>query len=233
MIQLYGIKISKELEIEKFEKLFNIISNNKAQKIKKIACYQDRVQALFSDLLARYSLSKRIKTNLTGIEFEYNEYGKPFIKNHYECQFNLSHSGDWVVAALHKLPVGIDIEQIKDIDLNIAKRFFSALEYQQIINFFPSNQTDFFYDLWSLKESYIKAIGKGLQLPLNSFSMIWKEGKVYIETDFEEEKFFFKQYNIDAGYKMAVCAKQDDFPEVVEVFSIEEFLFLLHKEFDI
>lgn len=61
------------------------------------------------------------------IVFETEGNGKPVVRHIPSFHFNLSHSGDWVVCAIDDAPVGIDIEEIKPIDLAIAKRFFQQM----------------------------------------------------------------------------------------------------------
>lgn len=68
--------------------------------------------------------------------------------------------------------VGIDIEKVSEIEaLKLANEFFQRKNFYDISNMNSDEQINYFYDLWTLKESYIKTIGKGLYIPLNSFSI--------------------------------------------------------------
>ena len=58
-------------------------------------------------------------------------------------------------------PVGIDVEKIKDINIKIADRFFSKEESGRFIQKEESERLKYFFDLWTLKESYIKAETEG------------------------------------------------------------------------
>lgn len=93
-----------------------------------------------------------------------NEHGK-LSTNGYE--FNISHSGDWVMLCTAHCPVGIDVEQINEPNHKAAAHSFCSDELCWM-----QNQKDRFYMLWTRKESITKAIGKGLKLPLNSFSVL-------------------------------------------------------------
>jgi 4'-phosphopantetheinyl transferase len=84
-----------------------------------------------------------------------------------------------------------------------------------------------FFDLWTLKESYIKAIGKGLSETLNLFTIDFSyKGIKLISAKEEDAKWQFRQYEIDPAYKLSVCAGKDSFPDhVTEVVWDELFAF--------
>lgn len=117
-------------------------------------------------------------------------YGKPVG----ECvHFNFSHSGDIVVCAVSENPAGADVEKIRDINLDIAKKKFCESEYENIIS--SANSRDSFFEYWVKKESYVKALGMGLRIPLNEF-----------DTD-KIEDWKFTLCDVE-GYKICVCATE-------------------------
>ncbi len=153
-------------------------------------------------------------------KFIYNEYGKPFVENFSDFHFNLSHSGEWVVCTTANFNVGIDIEKGSEIEaFKLAHEFFSEEDFYDISNMNSDEQINYFYDLWTLKESYIKTIGKGLYIPLNSFS-IKKESRTLISYKNIPKNFYFKQYNIDSNYKLSACATRDEFPQEIIIKDI-------------
>ncbi|HFK1759458.1 4'-phosphopantetheinyl transferase superfamily protein [Bacillus bombysepticus] len=177
-------------------------------------------RTLIGDLLIRSLICQKYKINNEEIRFKYNEYGKPFVENFSDFHFNLSHSGEWVVCTTANFNVGIDIEKVSEIEaLKLAKEFFSADEFYDISNMNSDEQINYFYDLWTLKESYIKTIGKGLYNPLNSFS-IKKESRALILYKNIPKNFYFKQYNIDLNYKLSACATRDEFPQEIIIKDI-------------
>nr|WP_176527305.1 4'-phosphopantetheinyl transferase superfamily protein [Bacillus cereus] len=177
-------------------------------------------RTLIGDLLIRSLICQKYKINNEEIRFKYNEYGKPFVENFSDFHFNLSHSGEWVVCTTANFNVGIDIEKVSEIEaLKLAKEFFSADEFYDISNMNSDEQISYFYDLWTLKESYIKTIGKGLYTQLNSFS-IKKESRALILYKNIPKNFYFKQYNIDPNYKLSACATRDEFPQEIIIKDI-------------
>jgi 4'-phosphopantetheinyl transferase len=214
------VKIPKNIESHLFKQLSNLVSNEKKERMKRLLNSCDVNRTLIGDLLIRSLICQKYKINNEEIRFKYNEYGKPFVENFSDFHFNLSHSGEWVVCTTANFNVGIDIEKISEIEaLKLAKEFFSADEFYDISNMNSDEQINCFFDLWTLKESYIKTIGKGLYTPLNSFS-IKKESRTLISYKNIPKNFYFKQYNIDPNYKLSACATRDEFPQEIIIKDI-------------
>lgn len=98
------------------------------------------------------------------IEFVYGEKGKPSLKNE-EIHFNVSHSHEkiiYIFSRQHR--VGIDLEYIqREVDyLSIAKRFFSDVEFNYLVSLPVEKLPSAFFDLWTYKEAYAKALGIGV-----------------------------------------------------------------------
>lgn len=214
------MKIPKNIESHLFKQLSNLVSNEKKERMKRLLNSCDVNRTLIGDLLIRSLICQKYKINNEEIRFKYNEYGKPFVENFSDFHFNLSHSREWVVCTTANFNVGIDIEKVSEIEaLKLAKEFFSADEFYDISNMNSDEQINYFYDLWTLKESYIKTIGKGLYTPLNSFS-IKKESRALILYKNIPKNFYFKQYNIDPNYKLSACATRDEFPQEIIIKDI-------------
>jgi 4'-phosphopantetheinyl transferase len=186
----------------------------------KFINWEDLQRGLLADLLVRKVLIEKRNLSNEEICFSINEYGKPFCNSLDDFHFNVSHSGSWIVCAVDRKPVGIDVEKISTIDLDISKNFFSEEEHSDLL--LSKDPWDYFFTLWSLKESYIKFIGKGLSHPLNSFSMkLSSNSKISIEVENKIlEDIYFKQYRLDEGYKMAVCSSHPNMPEHLVMYTI-------------
>ena len=98
-----------------------------------------------------------------------NESGKPYFKN--DLSFNISHSGKYVVCAVsNTCKVGIDLEEVKPINMDNFSNCFSADEWVYLKN--ADDPLLIFYKLWTRKEAVIKADGRGLEIPLSCFEVI-------------------------------------------------------------
>ncbi|WP_373000468.1 4'-phosphopantetheinyl transferase family protein [Lutispora sp.] len=231
MIEIYSIKIDGKIDSQKFKHLMQYVDKDKQVSIKTFHKIEDSQRALAAAVLVRVIAMRRLGIDNCEIQFSTNEYGKPFVKGFPDFYFNISHSGEWVVCAVDDKPIGIDIEQIQHVDLSLADRFFSRQEVLDIHSKPIDEQHSYFYDIWTLKESYIKAWGKGLSVPLDSFSLrLYDNRRIELKTCNSFKECFFKQFNIDHRYKLSVCALKNRFPSWVSNKSIDSILHFLENE---
>ncbi|NOU15979.1 MAG: 4'-phosphopantetheinyl transferase superfamily protein [Bacteroidales bacterium] len=221
-MKIFAISFFDRLDDFTCKSLLSQVSNTKRERLLRFYNWEDLQRGLLGDLLIRKALIEKINLNNNEIYFSVNEYGKPYCSFLDDFHFNVSHSGSWVVCAVDSNPIGIDVEKISQIDLDISKNYFSKKEHEGLLR--SNNPIEYFFTLWSLKESYIKFIGKGLSHPLDSFSMVFSNNsKINIEVDSRIlENTYFKQYNVDKGYKMAVCSSHQDLPEQPVIYSIND-----------
>jgi len=187
-------------------------------KIENFKYSADKQRSLIGHLIVRWFYAKELKIDPFRLEFDYNEHKKPFLKSYPKAHFNISHSGDFVLVAFSDCQVGVDIEKNKGNRLKVAKRFFTQEELDDLFAISAEKQQiDYFYQLWTLKESYMKAIGKGISMSLNSFSF-----KKYY-TDFrlryskEDMGFQFTAYTPHPEYACALCSKYISKPKLEEL----------------
>lgn len=206
-VEIYAVKIMDITE-EKLDKLCLLIDSEKKYKVKKLINKKDKIRTVIGEILVRIIISKELKINNKYIEFDKNQYGKPYLKDYSNFNFNISHSGDYVLCAVDNKSIGIDVEEVKHIDYEgIAKGFFTTKEFDYIINQDLKFQLNRFYEIWTLKESYIKCCGQGLSMPLKSFSIeVDKDRNIKVVSNNECKEHTFKLYDIELGYKAAVCS---------------------------
>ncbi|OQD58776.1 phosphopantetheinyl transferase [Methanobrevibacter arboriphilus JCM 13429 = DSM 1125] len=155
-----------------FEDLKNFVSEDRLEYSKKYFNQKDRILSISGEVLLRYILKKIKIYNPIIVN---DDYGKPFLKNFPNIYFNISHCGDYVFCGVSNYPIGVDIEYIHEIDLNIAKTQFHPKEYEYVNN--SNDKIESFFEIWVLKESYLKMKGIGLSLDLKSFYINIDEDK--------------------------------------------------------
>jgi len=155
----------------------NLLTAEEKARIDRFINLNARHEALVTRAFVRTLLSYYTQGD-TAIEpqqwrFEKGDKGKPeIIDPPLPLRFNLSHTEGLIVCAVTlNADIGVDVEYIlrKNDYLKIAKYKFAPSEVNTVINAPKHDQRHHFYNYWTLKESYIKAIGAGLSVPLDQF----------------------------------------------------------------
>jgi|SRR5579863_2517954 len=137
----------------------------------------DRNRFVVARGLLRELLGKYLHEAPGGLEFSYGQHGKPFLSGKDTSSglcFNVSHStGLAAYAIARNRTLGIDVERVRPESASddIAKRYFSAREVNDLRTLPPETRVEGFFHCWTRKEAYLKATGMGLQIPLDSFSV--------------------------------------------------------------
>jgi len=184
-----------------------------------------RDQFVFSQGVLRNILSQYLQMPPRHIRFESNDFGKPFLANPLpsfrRLEFNMSHSETLVlVGVTMERLVGVDTEFVRRIDGidSVSANYFTASECD-LIRSVPANQKDHvFYVCWTRKEAFIKAVGKGLSIPLRSFDTSMAIGAPgrFIETSDDcphVEKWWLSDLQISREY-VAAFAIEGNAPAV-------------------
>ncbi|MCK5877138.1 MAG: 4'-phosphopantetheinyl transferase superfamily protein [Candidatus Marithrix sp.] len=170
-------------------------------------------QYLVTRALIRSVLSRYINLKPSVWRFSKNKYGRPeVITDELPLRFNLSHTKDLIVCAVVlKQDIGVDIENIEHnntTNQDVAQRFFSIAEAADL----RSNPTRSFFDYWTLKESYIKARGMGLSIPLHKFTFhIADHIKISFNSDLSDDSNQWQFWLLEPSplhrMALAICDK--------------------------
>ena len=198
MLKGYLFDISS-LNEETFSRLLLSVKQYRRDKINKLALKNSKYLSLGVELLIRKSCED-FGIDYLSEEIVINEYGKPSFKNS-KYFFNTSHSGKYALCVISDVEVGCDIEEIKEFKPRVAERFFTDKEnlYLEV----APDKNDMFYRIWTLKESYIKCIGKGFAEPINSFELEF-DGHDFVIKNKEDYSLFEQSHD---GHRIAVCLK--------------------------
>ncbi len=210
------------------EMLLPHVDKERKQYAAKYKQSMDRIRSLGVAVLLRYALKE--ETGILGYVLKHDEKQKPYLTladgegaetagmrdiaaDRLKIpQISLSHAGDYVAVAIDRLPVGIDIEQIRPCKESLVKRFFSEAERAYV----EQLQGVAFTAIWTLKESFVKATGMGLSLGLENFSVEQDEPGSRRSEPGEPERFRVRQtydtndyYGVilpsPEGYQLSVC----------------------------
>lgn len=134
-------------------------------------------RGLLRDVLCRY-----LGMQAARIMFEYEAQGKPRLAaaiNPQKLCFNLAHAEDrWVCAFTREREVGVDVEHLHEIPEaeNLAQRFFAKAEAENFCALPLHERQRAFFNCWTRKEAFIKALGEGLSHPLHLFEVSFLPG---------------------------------------------------------
>lgn len=144
-----------------------------------------------------------------GIEYDTNtritigEYGKPSLTDYPDVYYNISHADGIAACIVSGCECGIDTEKIRPYRPNVVKRAFSESEKALIENAPESERDLLFFRLWTLKESYVKALGIGVSYPMKTAEFSFDGDEIVTNI----EGYSFKQYVIDGRFVAALCER--------------------------
>ena len=156
---------------------------------------------LLGRILLRRLLAERLGCPPDTLVFRTGEHGKPTLVSH-DWQFNLSHSGDWLVLALcQQGPLGVDVEMglRQRPVLPLAQRFYAPDEYQWLCTLPSREQASAFYRLWSRKEAVLKAHGGGIAAGLDKVCFLPQEGW-RLDNRLDEHEYRVQDWPIGSGW---------------------------------
>lgn len=186
---------------------FAVLSQEERERAERFRFPIHKSRFIATRFMLRKILSEYLNIAPQAIVFAYTQHQKPYLKfpENSRVQFNVSNSDDLGLFAITlDNAIGVDIEKIQDdFKQPVAERFFSAREYAELMQLPPSEQIKGFYRIWSRKEALIKAVGKGLSIPLTSFSVAASD---IIETvELEDVHWHLIPLKIHTGYESAVA----------------------------
>ncbi len=160
-IAVWRIQISAF--IANLEELKSLLQVHEIEKINRYQQENDRNQRIISKAVLRILLGRYTGINPKEIRFQADQHNKPFIENpFFKLSFNVSHSGNWILIAVADVSVGIDAERM---DTSFTYQNMLPLSFSpQEISFIAHSAFPYqsFYELWTRKESLLKATGEGL-----------------------------------------------------------------------
>ncbi len=170
MENLYYIRIDDTINQNTLNYLLTFVSKEKKEQINRYYFNVDKKLSLYADLIVRVIACKTFGLTNKDIDFFKSEYGKPNLNNYLNFHYNVSHTRNAIAVVVSDSQVGVDIEKIREAEFKIVNRFFTQPEIEFIDNTVAESKKQF-YIVWTKKEAYIKYIGKGLYIPLNSFNV--------------------------------------------------------------
>jgi 4'-phosphopantetheinyl transferase len=181
------------------QELEETLSAAELARAKKFAFQRDRSRFVVSHGILRKIFGRYLNTDPAQLEFCHQTWGKPYLSGKFEgsgIRFNFSHAQNMGLYAFTcKREVGVDVEFIRPLpdldriaskyfstneypDLDrIASKYFSTNEYHLLMTMPECQRVQAFFDCWTRKEAYLKALGVGLTYPTDGFDVFIAPGE--------------------------------------------------------
>lgn len=194
-----------------------LLSTAELRQQRRFYFERDRHRYLVTRAMLRIVLSKYAAIAPKQWQFATNPYGRPEVANKdaeaRRIAFNLSRTTGLIVLGVTRdRAIGVDVENVRErkAALEVADRFFAPSEVAALRALPVEEQERRFFEYWTLKESYIKARGMGLSIPMDRFAFdVEDRGAIQLTTDpslgDRPERWAFWRFEPESQYIVAVC----------------------------
>ena len=202
-----------------------VLNLQEKKRANRLLVEESKKQFVVSRYFLRSVLSRYLGCSPRTVSLGFGKHRKPIILNQPSAKkifFNLSHSGNKCALVIGKQEaLGIDLEgseKVRRFNL-LSKRYFSASEYESIVELGSREKRERFYQLWTLKESYAKATGNSLPVSLGKTKFSFEGERIKFERErshrlYSDECCFLTLHD-NAGFKVSIAVGTDD----IETFS--------------
>lgn len=211
MIYTYYIDVTQFENETLFQEKLKLLSPYRQQKIALLKHAKDKNRSLGAGIALDHALEP-YGLREKSVEYEFGEWGKPSLKYQPNIHFSLSHSGDYAICSIGGRAMGNDIEQIKPGRLKVADRFFAKEELDWMYAAESGEETTRrMFRIWTMKEGFLKATGKGISLSLGDFAVTVDEAadKIHVKHSFNAKYYYMKEYFEIENYCVAVCCEEN------------------------
>jgi 4'-phosphopantetheinyl transferase len=167
-----------DTDVSVVQRLEQLLTQDEQARASRFRFDRDRRRFVVGRGLLRAILAHYLRVDPRELLFAYGTHGKPYLESPFtdaqQFCFNMSHSQSFGLYAFAVgAEIGIDVERVTPLaDMaTIADHFFSAQEKRALHEVPEHEATERFYEIWTKKEAYIKAIGKGLSHRLDQFTV--------------------------------------------------------------
>jgi 4'-phosphopantetheinyl transferase len=219
-IQLWRIPL--DLPADEVSRLRSVLAPAEQMQAARFRFARDERRFIVRRAVRRQLLASVLEVPPQRLELGTGDNGKPLINTANTVaplKFNCSHSGDWALIAMTRASeLGVDLEQQHDLPdaEELAKNYFSPREIQAWTALPATRKRQAFFDGWSRKEAFLKAIGLGLAFPLNRFSVSLAPDQppALLEVDGDAaaaKKWFLIALEVVPGFSAALVHAAGDF----------------------
>lgn len=158
---------------------------------------------LFLGLKEQYGIDEPAEQ----IQFGAGTHGKPYLKEFPHIHYNISHTDGMAVCGFSDREIGVDVERIRDYKDNVVRKVMSGPERDGMKELYEKERAEYFFRIWTLKESYGKAIGTGIIIPMSDITFTLSEKG---NPGCSVPGVSFSQQLLEGGFVLSVCRVGDE-----------------------
>ncbi len=203
-LHLFALNIGPQLLKWEWDAFLLNLPNDDRIRILKYKHWKDQQRALLGNVLVRWMI--RRFTSVRHVQIARSENGRPYLagNNSWNGDFNISHSGEWIVVALtNQGHVGVDVERIDHLNEDIMAYAMSEAEIKVINHKTKMDRVTLFYELWTMKEAIYKT-GLFPNATPKSLDTVELKGK--------RKDIYTKLYYVDRKHPVSICWNREQPP---------------------
>jgi len=223
LIRVAATTIDISLSESDYQYFLTLLPEEKRKRVLNFHFRADAFRSILGEILLRYQLKEYYGIN--EYQTAVTAKGKPFMVYPDNIKYNISHSGSWVICAISKMDIGIDVEcvsgqQSLDDMEQISPYFMIGEELRAIKHFQKEERLERYFYFWTMREAFVKCTGEGIDmLKKNQYSLSGN-----YETVYRNERYIFKELPFQKNYKLAICMKGEVDVQEVEYVNIQKLL---------
>lgn len=209
-VQVWALRTDPFEALERMSELIELLSSDERDRAERLRTQILAERFVVSHCLVRHVLGLYLRRRPQDLDISVDGGGRPYLPEHPDIDFNLSHTVGMSVVAVRYGPVGIDIERVRDdIDARgVASRVFSAQERSTIAKGIAASRTPFF-EYWTIKEAYAKAIGLGVRAKFRNIEVrLGKPMTVALHDVSDDSKNWDFELHGYSDFRIAVAARR-------------------------
>jgi 4'-phosphopantetheinyl transferase len=213
-VQVWAVELNQPTST--FAKLRATLSQTEVERAERFHFDRDRRRFGCTRGALRLLLAEHLGAHPRDLSFTYNACGKPALGGQHAgaLSFNVSHSDELaLIAVAHEaITVGIDVERVRTMRdcEGMARRFFAPGEVARLLVLPASKREQAFFDCWTRKEAYLKALGDGLSRPLDTFEVTFASAEpislMVVGDELESGRWAFIPLDPAPGYAATLVA---------------------------
>jgi 4'-phosphopantetheinyl transferase len=171
-VHVWAVQLDRDASM--IREMANLLDDDERDRASRFRRRVDRDRFIVAHAVLRRVLARYLRKPAQSLRFRRDHFGKPSLAHRTAVTFNMTH-GDSValIAVTTGRPVGVDVERVTPLDdaFDVAETCFAPAE-RRVLHAVPAGQvSDTFFNCWTRKEAFIKAVGTGLSAPLKAFEV--------------------------------------------------------------